>query len=85
MLRAEQAGKEARETFLNERIYKNKDFFEPVKQLKLKSMASKKKTVKLSSKAGKVIQYQEQGDIAFTLLVKAQEMQVPISIEELMS
>ena len=37
ILRAENAGKKARDTFTKERLEKGKDFFEPIKRIKLKT------------------------------------------------
>ncbi|KAG1700947.1 hypothetical protein GQR58_005063 [Nymphon striatum] len=53
--------------------------------MKLLTMEKTNKKKKLTSTQGKVIQYQEQGNIAFQLLVKSQLLDQPISIKELMS
>jgi len=48
-------------------------------------MESGNEKVKLSSSQGKMIQYPEQGDLAFQLLVKSQLLDTPIDIKELMT
>ena len=67
---AEQAGHAQKVKFINERLLKTSepthDFYDRLTKLKLL------KKSKLSSSQGKLIQYQEQGNIAFQLLVKAQ-------------
>ena len=47
-------------------------------------MEKTNKKMKLTSSQGKLVQYIEQGDIAFQLLIKSQVMEHPISIDELM-
>ncbi|XP_068227367.1 uncharacterized protein [Palaemon carinicauda] len=42
------------------------------------------KKIKLTSSQGKVIQYQEQSNVAFLLLVKSQCLDEPIDLDELM-
>ena len=52
--------------------------------MKLKTMSYSNKVVKLTSTKGQIIRYQEQGDVAFSLLVKSQLLPNPFSLEELM-
>ena len=57
VLRAQKAGKEAKEAFIQERFVNGsseKLFSEPIKRLKLKTMDASKKTVKLTASHGKV-------------------------------
>ena len=56
-----------------------------MKKLKLKSMEKVAKKVKLTTTQGNVIKFQEQGDVAFQILVKSQLVSQPIDIEELMT
>ena len=56
-----------------------------MKKLKLKSMEKVDKKVKLTTTQGNVIKFQEQGDVAFQILVKSQLVPQPIDIEELMT
>ena len=77
VLRAESAGKEAKETFIRDRFINgsSKDlFFEPTKKFKLKTIDSCNKMIKLTSSQEKLIQYREQSDRAFMLLVKARHI-----------
>ena len=48
-------------------------------------MELKNKVTKLKKASGDIVQYREQGDLAFQLLVKFQLMTQPISIDEMMS
>ena len=68
VLRAEKAGKEAKEPFIEERFVNGsseKLFFEPIKKLKLKTMDASSKTVKLTAsygKLGKMLKTQKRGN-----------------------
>ncbi|XP_056463060.1 uncharacterized protein LOC130402990 [Gadus chalcogrammus] len=59
-------------------------FFEPIKKLKLKIMDASNKTVKLTASQGKVLQYREQSDLAFMLLIESQNLDEPLNLDELM-
>ena len=68
VLRAEAAGNEAKETFICDRFINRSSedlFFEPIKKLKLKTMDSCDKMIRLATSQGKIIQYREQRDLAF--------------------
>ena len=56
VVRAEAAGKEAKDAFIRDRFVKGSEvlFFEPIKRQKLKTMEASNKTVKLTSSQGKV-------------------------------
>ncbi|XP_063959228.1 uncharacterized protein LOC135154916 [Lytechinus pictus] len=86
VLRAESAGKEAKEAFIKERLVKDSKrlFFDPIKRQKLKSLEASNKSVKLTGTQGKAIQYREQSDLAFTLLIKSQNLDEPLNLDELM-
>ncbi|XP_068234747.1 uncharacterized protein [Palaemon carinicauda] len=87
VLRAKKAGKEAKEAFIQERFVNGsfeKLFFEPIKRLKLKTMDASNKTVKVNASHGKIIQYRQQSDLAFMLLVKSQNLDEPLDLDELM-
>ena len=62
-----------------------KDFFDPISKPKLKSFDACNTVTKLKTAQGQIIQYREQGDLAFKLLIKAQDLDHPVSIEELMT
>ena len=74
VLDAEKIGKEQKDSFIKEcLVEKKKDFFDPIHQLKLKTMAQTSKSVKLRSKQNKVTELKQQGNIAFQLLLKSQQ------------
>ena len=84
VLRTEAAENEGKETFICDRFINGSSedrFFEPIKKLKLKTMD---KMIKLASSQGKIIQYREQSDLAFMLLVKSQLLDLPLNLDELM-
>ena len=89
VLRVEDVGKMEKKKFTKERLTKDgddiKDFFDRLPRVKLLSMDCCNKTVRMSNSQGQVIKYKEQGDTAFRLLVMAQELAQPISIDELMT
>ena len=68
VLRAEKAGKEAKEAFIQERFVNGsseKLLFEPIKRLKLRTMDVSNKTVKLTAshgKVGKILKTQKRGN-----------------------
>ena len=85
VLRAEEYGKADKEKFLHERFVNGDPrelFFVKISQLKLKTMEATSKSVKLTTSQGKVIQYREQSDLAFMLLIKSQLE--PLDLDELM-
>ena len=55
-LRAEACGREAKETFMQDRLVGDSErmFFEPIKKQKLKTIKATNKTAKLTSSQGKV-------------------------------
>ena len=62
-----------------------KHFFDPVTRQKLKTMEDANKTVSLSTSKGKLIQYKEQRDLAFKLLVKSQMLSAPVDLDVLLT
>ena len=48
-------------------------------------MAAFNKTAKLTTSDGKIIQYKEQKDLAFTLLIKSQFLDEPLDLGELLT
>lgn len=86
VLRAEKAGKAAKQSFIIQRLQtQEKDFFDRIPKLKLLTMEKTNKQTTLTASQGNSIKYREQGDIAFQLLVKSQLLDTPISIDELMT
>ena len=74
ILRAEEVGSEAKETFIKDRLQRGTRFFDPIKKLKLKTFGDMKKRVKLKTSSNKEVQYIQHGNIAFQLLVKSQKL-----------
>lgn len=85
VLRAEKAGKSMKDEFITQRLMSNDHFFEPIKRLNLKTMASMNKSLRMKSTKKKIVEYKQQGNIAFQLLVKAQDAGVQLDLKELMA
>ena len=85
VLRAELAGRNEKEDFVVTRLKKNDNFFDPVKKLKLKTMVDLSKKVKLKTQTSKVIEYKQQGNIAFQLLVTSQNLNINLDLKDVMS
>ena len=73
ILRADELGKTLNSTFIQERLIHGheKDLFDPVVRQKLKTMNNPNKAVCLRTSQGSLIQYKEQYDLTFKLLVKS--------------
>ena len=85
VLRAEAAGAKAKEDFIKERLENNKPFFDPVKQIHLKTLSDMNKSAKLKTSRNKGNEYTQQGNMALQLLVKSQNQQSPLDLKELMA
>jgi len=85
VLRAEAAGKEAKEAFIRDRLEKNDNFFEPINRLNLKTLGNMNKQLKVTTANNKVVQYKQQGNIAFQLFVKSQSQGLQLDLKELMT
>ena len=57
ILNAEKSGKEARDKFINDRLEKNKDFYQPIKKTNLKTFKDMNMKSKVTAKGNKAIQY----------------------------
>ena len=79
-LRAEAAGKEAKEAFIRDRLEKNDNFFEPINRLNLKTLGNMNKQLKVTTANNKVVQYKQQGNIAFQLFVKSQSQGLQLDL-----
>ena len=77
MLRAEAAGKEAKNNFITERLETSTNFFEPIKRLKLKTLGDMSKGGKVTATQNKLVQYQH-------LLMKCQKECINLDLKELM-
>ena len=69
---------------MKERLEKNSNFFDPIRKLKLKTMANSSKKVKLKTSTNKVVELKQQGNIAFQLLVKSQHLGMNLDLTEVM-
>ena len=73
LLTAEKQRARARSNFVNLRLKKKEvDFFEPIKRINLKTMASAKKNVKFTCSQSKVVEYKHLYNIVTKLLMKSQ-------------
>ena len=85
IMNAELSGTAAKEPFISGRLRKNEQFFEPIKWLNQKTYADMGKAllvVKTSS--NREVQYMQQANVAFQLLVLSQEQSEKIDMRELM-
>ncbi len=85
IMKAEEKGECAKQEFIDNRLQKNAKFFEAVKKLNLKRFSDMNKTAKLQTKSNKVIEYKQQGTIAFTLLIQSQMQGIKLDLQELMA
>lgn len=85
VLNAEIIGEQARNEFIEERITKGENFFQPIKRKRLKTLTDMSKVKRMRSTNNKIVQFKQQGNIAFNLLVKSENQGVNINFEELMS
>ena len=87
ILRVDELGKTLKSIFIQEQLIHGheKDFFDSVARQKLKTMEYANKTVCLRTSQGSLIQYKEQRDLAFKLLVKSQMLNVPVDLDTIMS
>ena len=84
--RADTVGKTLKEDFIQNRLgyASEKCFFDTLKRQKLRSMEDNNKKVSLTTSQGKLIQYQEQINLAFKLLVKSQMEKASLNLDTLM-
>lgn len=85
VLNAENLGQEARDKFIESRLKHGVDFFEPVKRLRLKSLSDMNKVTKVTTSKNKVMQFKQQGNVAFHLLVRSQNQGLQLDLKELMT
>ena len=84
VLNAEKLGEEEHKKFVKERLEINSNFFDPIRKLKLKTMADSSKKVKLKTSTNKVVELKQHGKIAFQLLVKSQHLGMNVDLREVM-
>ena len=85
VLRAEEAGKDAKETFIATRLIPGCNFFEPIKRLNLKTLGDMNKKGKVTTTKSKVVQFQQQGNIAFKMFMKSQSQGIQLDLRELLT
>ena len=83
VLRAEEVGKNARDAFIEDRLKKAKNFFQPIKRQSLKTLGEMKKKTTIKSLGNKVVQYKQQGNVAFHLFLRSQQLGIQVNLEEL--
>ena len=85
VLTAEEIGENVKELFIRERNEKKEKFFEFIKKLNLKTVSELNQVVKLKTSKNKVVEYKQQSNIAFQLLVKSQKQEAKLNIQHLLS
>jgi hypothetical protein len=81
---AEAVGADAKDDFISERLEKHEKFFDPIKRLNLKTSELAKETT-IKSFQNKIIEYRQQSNIAFQLLVRSQCDDLRIDLKELLA
>ena len=84
ILSAELRGKQAKETFIQERLEKGENFFEPIKRMNLEKMEAMGKNVEVKTANNKIVEYRQQGNVAMQLLVRSQTPELKIDLADLM-
>lgn len=85
VLNAETIGQEAHDEFIQTRLQAGVDFFKPVKRLHLKTMSDMNRVAKVTTSKNRVMQFKQQGNVAFHLLVKSQNQGLQLDLKELMT
>ena len=82
---AESLGRKSKMLFIDQRLKSEETgFFEPVKRLKLKTMSSTDKKTSFTNKQKKIVELKQQGNVAFQLLVKSQNLNMNIDLRNVM-
>ena len=84
IMNAELSGTAAKEPFISGRLRKNEQFFEPIKRLNQKTYADMGKALVVKTSSNREVQYMQQANAAFQLLVLLQEQSEKIDMRELM-
>ena len=84
ILSAELRGTRAKEKFIQERLEKGENFFEPIKRMNLKTMEDMGKNVKVKTANNKIVEYRQQGNVAMQLLVRSQSPELQINLADLL-
>ena len=72
ILRADSVGRDSKDNFITNRLEAKVNFLETIKRLNLKTMSAMHTSVKVTTLKNKTIEYKQQGNVAFQLLVKSQ-------------
>ena len=83
VLGADGIGIAARDAFIEERLKHSKDFFEPIKRRILKTLGGMNKKSKMKSQDSKLLQFKQQGNVAFQLFLACQKLGIQVKLEEL--
>ena len=84
IMNAELSGTAAKKPFISGRLRKNEQFFEPIKRLNQKTYAHIEKALVVKTSSNRKVQYMQQANVAFQLLVLSQEQSEKIDMRELM-
>ena len=82
---AETFGAKAKVDFISERLEKHEKFFDPIKRLNLKTLSELAKKTTIKSSQNKIIEYRQQSNIAFQLIVRSQCDDLGIDLKELLA
>ena len=85
ILHAERAGEAAYKDFVSSHLETGTNFFQAISHLGLKSFTDLKKKMNISINNNKVIQYKEQSNRTFHLLIRSQNEGLQLDLRELMS
>ena len=85
ILRADSVGRDSKETFITNRLEAKVNVFEPIKHLNLKTMSAMHTSVKVTTSKNKTIEYKQQGNVAFQLLVKSQQTADKMDLRKLLT
>ena len=83
VLKAEICSKEMKDKFIKEHLETRINFFDPIKRSKLKTFESVNKNVIVKKSDERLIEYKQQGNLAFQ--VQAQSLEEKVNMKLLMS
>ena len=85
ILRADSVGRDSKENFIPNLLEAKVNFFEPIKRLNLKTMSAMHTSVRVTTSKNKTIEYKQQGNVAFQLLVKSQQTADKMDLRKLLT
>ena len=84
VLNVEKEGEKVKEEFIKERLGRGNEekkgkhgegiFFDPIKKLKLKTMATDNENVTLKKSSNEIVRYKQEGSFVFNILVQLEKM-----------